>query len=531
MFYNYRNTKRHPLDFGFIMQKLRGSPHIIVLLFYFLCLWSRTTGVPCPVRCACNDVTLIVVCDSANLDIVPITLNPELRELHLSNNHITGIGSSFRFYHSLEYLDISSNNLVSLNNDNFSLPNLKYLFLNQNNISELQNKTFIGLNLLETLYLNENSLENLSGNIFIHLQNLEILELSQNKISFIDQKAFFGLKNLKTLSLRGNQLSTIPSSSFQYLSKLYNLDMGLNFFKSIPESSFAFLNDLNELSLDSCGIEVIIQGAFKWLNSLHVLHIHNNELSEIPTKAFFDVVNLQELHIGQNKFFDIKGKPFQRLKFLHTIDISGCPYLEFIGKNVFSDNISLKTVIMNDNKVLRHIQDGAFHNLPDIKYVSLRANDFETFQLSLLPWEDLYYLDVRDNPLVCNCSLLWLWKLLVTKNYSSPDGLSDTTQVVCAHPLELKDTILPNLQESDLDCYTIDTRRQIIIGIVLAGAVASAAIIMVGFSYRDKVAGVLKTKWGRSRKEPQYQKTCAEEENTILQTAHQSLKMTPVTEL
>lgn len=513
------------------MQKLRGSPHIIVLLFYFLCLWSRVTGL-CPIRCECNDDSLTVTCDSANLDIVPITLNPELRRLHLSNNHIGGIGSSFRFYSYLDYLDLSSNNLVSLNKDNFdALHNLKDLYLSNNNISVLQNNTFINLNSLETLYLNGNSLDNLTNEIFKQMSNLKVLELSRNKISFIDEKAFFWLKNLKTLILRENDLSVIPSVSFQYIPKLYELDLGLNSFRNIPENSFAFLNELSVLSLHSCGIQVISHGAFKWLNYLQILHIHDNELSEIPTKAFFDVTNLQELRIGQNKFKDIKAKSFQRLKLLHTIVINSSPNLEFIAKGVFTDNVNLKTLVINQNKVLRHIEDGAFDNLPNIKHVSLRSNAFETFQLNLLPWNELYSLDVRDNPLVCNCSLLWLWRLLVTKNYSSAEDLSDTTQVVCANPPELKDTILPNLSETDLDCYTMDTQRQIVIGIVLAAAVVSAAIIMVGFRYRDKVAGVLKTKWGHGRKEPQYQKTCAEEENTILQTAHQSLKMTPVTEL
>lgn len=513
------------------MQKLRGSPHIIVLLFYFLCLWSHTTGF-CPVQCECNDDSLTVTCDSANLNIVPITLNPELRQLHLSNNHISNIASSFRFYAYLDYLDISSNYLVTLDEDSFdALDRLKDLHLNHNNISVLQNDTFRSLKSLKALYLNANSLQSLTGELFKQLQNLEILELSQNKISYIDEKAFIGLKKLKKLLLHENELSVIPSTSFQYISSLDKLDLGLNSFKNIPENSFAFLNELQELSLDSCGIQIISNGAFKWLNSLNILHMDNNELSEIPTKAFFDVTKLQELHIGQNKFTNMKAKSFLRLKLLQTIVINDSPYLECIGKGVFLDNISLKTVTLNHNKLLKHIEEGAFDNLPNIKHISLRGNSFETFQLSLLPWNQLDFIDVRDNPLVCNCSLLWLWKLLVTKNYSSADGLSDTSQVVCVNPPELRDTILPNLLEVNLDCYTMDTKRQIVIGIVLAGAVASAAIIMIGFRYRYKVADVLKTKWGHGRKEPQYQKTCAEEENTILQTAHQSLKMTPVTEL
>lgn len=506
-----------------MMQKLLGSPCIIV---YFLCLWIQTSGY-CPKQCDCNDQTLVVSCDSANLDIVPITLNPELRTLNLSNNFISSIGSSFRFYTYLEYLDISSNNLVALDKDSFVFPHLIHLRLSSNNISVLENDTFKSLHSLTSLYLYDNSLQTLSSEMFKHLQSLEMLELSQNKISFIDERAFFGLTNLKTLLLRRNQLSAIPSLSFQYISKIQKLDLCLNSFKSIPENSFSVLNELKELLLDSCGIQLISHGAFKWLNSLTILSISNNEISEIPTKVFLDVLSLEELHIGQNKFTDIKPRSLLRLKHLHILVINDCPHLERIENGAFTDNVNLRTIIISHNKALRHIEEGAFENLPNIKHVSLQANAFQTFHPTLLPWDKLNSFDVGHNPLVCNCSLLWLWKLLVAKNDSSTDSM----QVVCANPPQLKDAILSSLPEVDLDCYALDTSRQIIIWIVLAGAVASATIVMVTFTYRDKVAGILKTKWGRGRKEAHYQKTCAEEENTILQTAHQSLKMTPVTEL
>ncbi|KFM66392.1 Leucine-rich repeat neuronal protein 2, partial [Stegodyphus mimosarum] len=514
------------------MHKLRGSPRIIVLLFYFMCLWSRVTGM-CPARCECNDEILRVICDSANLDVVPITLNPELRELRLSNNHIKGVRLSFNVYRNLEFLDVSHNQLVNLGKENFAvLEHLTVLLVNRNMISLLQNDTFKGLNALKVLHLNENYLDELPPKVFVHLESLELLDLSQNRIASIEPEAFYGLKNLKTLLLRDNQLTNIPSTSFQYISKLVKLDLGLNSFHDIPENSFSSLNNLQELSLDGCGIRVIQYGALKWLNSLLILRIHDNELSEVPTKALFDVIRLEELHIGQNKFRELKAKSFQRLKFLNKIEINGCPALQQIEKGAFSDNINLKAIVINHNKVLKHIQDGAFDNLPNIHHVSFRGNAFETFQYSLLPWDELQSLDVRDNPLVCNCSLLWLWKLLMTKNFSSFEGQSDATQVVCVSPPGLKDRILANLPEDDLDCYSMDTRRQLIIGVVVAGAIGSAVIIMLSFRYRDKLAGVLKTKWGRGRKEPQYQKTSAEEESTILQaTAQQSLKMTPVTEL
>ncbi|GFY70226.1 leucine-rich repeat neuronal protein 2 [Trichonephila inaurata madagascariensis] len=137
-----------------------------------------------------------------------------------------------------------------------------------------------------------------------------------------------------------------------------------------------------------------------------------------------------------------------------------------IEKGVFADNSDLKIIVINHNKELKHVQDGAFDNLPNVQHVSFRGNSFETLQYGLLPWSDLVFLDVRDNPFVCDCSLFWLWKLLKTKNFSSFEGQDDMTQVFCFNPLELKDRALGKLSFDDLDCYSLESIHQLIIVLV-----------------------------------------------------------------
>ncbi|GIX91296.1 slit 1 protein [Caerostris extrusa] len=490
------------------MQKLRCSPRVITLLFYFVFLWSQAAGI-CPSRCVCNDEILRVICDSANLDVVPITLNPELRELRLSSNHIKALRSSLMVYRNLEFLDLSRNQLSILDKENFvALKQLRVLMVNSNMVSSIQNDTFKSLSKLRILHMNENYLQSLPPKGFHYLENLELLDLCQNSISDIDHEAFFGLKSLKTLLLRDNKITNIPTTPFQYVSKLFKLDLGLNSFERIPENSFSALNDLEELSLDGCGIKAMQYGALKWLNSLLILRIQDNELTEVPTKAFFDVIRLEEIHIGQNKFQT-------RLKRVHS-----------------SDNPNLKTITINHNKELKRIQDGAFDNLPNVQHVSLRGNSFETLHYNLLAWDELQFLDVRDNPFICNCSLHWLWKQLSTKNITIVDGQTDTTQVICVGPTSLKDRILGNLHFDDLDCYSYEYRRQLIIGLGSAAGAVVLIMIILGIIFRDKLADLLKSKWrSGGRKEPHYQKTSAEEESTILQAGQQSLKMIPVTEL
>ena len=56
-------------------------------------LWLSTLLLPkhadafCPHLCHCDDLQMIVTCPpESKLDVIPITLNPNLRELHLKGN-------------------------------------------------------------------------------------------------------------------------------------------------------------------------------------------------------------------------------------------------------------------------------------------------------------------------------------------------------------------------------------------------------------------------------------------------------------
>lgn len=504
-------------------------------------------SVSCPVTCTCDDTKLTNNCTSANLQLIPITFNPKLRVLHLSDNHIKGIKQALGVYHNLVYVDLSHNQLVSVELDNFkSQRSLEVLLLNGNVISSLQNETFKGLSSLQVLQLNINRLERIESGVFSPLVKLQTLDLSANIISFLSEDAFASLTNLKTLLLRNNKLNTIPSVALNHLPGLLSLDLGINSFQGIPAGSFAALKDLGTLSLDECGIATLEPGSFEGLASLIVLKIQDNDLDRIPTETFSNLDRVEELSIGRNTFVEIPSSAFHRLTHLKKIDISGAKLLESIRKGAFSENSNLETVVIEHNAQLRFLETGVFAGLPNLKRVSLRGNALRYIDHMLLPWDELESLDVRNNPLVCNCSIVWLWTLLNRGNYSgesvvtaSPGGQeelgleeNDTNeQVTCFEPAGLKGQLLVDLSYDDLACGFDDSKKQILIGVIIASIIVVIALAMLAFRFRDKVAGVLKTKWNGNRKEPQYQKTNGEEESNILQAAQHPLKNTPVTEL
>lgn len=474
-----------------------------------------------------------MVCNSTSLDLVPITLNPLLKELVLVGNHIKSVESCFAVYGNLRFLDVSHNQLVTLGKNNFhEQRQLNDLLLHRNMISVLENDTFNGLGELRTLLLNENYIDDLSPEVFAPLKKLERLDLSQNRLSKINDNAFRGLDTLKTLLLRDNKFVTIPTRSLVPLKRLLSLDMGLNSFANIPEEAFASLKDLQELSLDGCGFKTIQVGAFKALSSLRTLRLHDNDLEEVPTHTFQDIPKLEFLNLGHNKFPRLRPKAFQFLKYLRTIDVSGSGTLRTIDRGAFSENADLETVIMTHNPNFSWIDPDAFQGLARLKSISLRGNAFGMFPASLVDWDELQHLDLRDNPLVCNCSALWLWNMLKERNDTTPPLTSETSLIRCGGgPSWLQDQVLRDFTEGDLGCYDADVRRQIIIGVVAAAAVACAVIVLLGVKFRERVAGVLKRKWGSGSKEPQYHKTNGDDDTTICQAAHQPLKMVPVTEL
>src|ERR1700744_6023386 len=93
---------------------------ILIVCLSFQCFISLVYAL-CPMRCNCSDERLTVFCNNSLLDVVPITLNPELKELYLSHNEIKSIFSSVTVYRDLQVLDLTHNSMTSLGKKNFGL--------------------------------------------------------------------------------------------------------------------------------------------------------------------------------------------------------------------------------------------------------------------------------------------------------------------------------------------------------------------------------------------------------------------------
>ncbi|XP_055390320.1 leucine-rich repeat-containing G-protein coupled receptor 6-like [Condylostylus longicornis] len=489
---------------------------ILFIILLTILINSANGLANCPYGCKCDDETLVVKCGEGHLDVLPIALNPSIQRLVIKNNKIKIIDSSIQFYAELAFLDLSYNHLISIPPKTFAYQKkLQELHLNHNRIGSINDKILIGLQSLTVLNLRANLLDELSAGTFVQLTKLEELNLGQNRISKIDPKAFDGLINLRILYLDDNTLTTVPSLSFVAMPMLAELYLGTNSFTTIQKNAFNDMKGLIKLDLKGAGLHNISNESFKGLDGVRILDLSDNRLQRIPTTELSKMTRLEELSLGQNDFEIIPEGAFIGLTNLKKLEITGAGRLKRVNTGAFTTNANLEWLNLSSNKELNEVQEGALSGLPHLKHVILRDNNLQTLAEGLFPWVDLKTLDLSENPIICDCRVLWLRNLLVVKNFSQ-DANENIANVLCGYPKHLQEESLRNLSPGLLGCARTDHRKQAMIGALIVGSAASVtALVLILYRCRRKIREFLKGGWGNSalgRKEREYQKTFSDED-------------------
>lgn len=481
----------------------------------------------CPNSCQCDDATLVVRCGEGNLDVLPIALNPSIQRLIITNNKIKTIDSSIQFYAELSFLDLSYNHLFNIPMRTFSYQKkLQELYLNNNKIGSITNRTFAGLSTVTVLNLRENFLNELDAGIFSTLPKLEEINIGANRIAQIDSKAFEGLTNLRVLYLDDNVLTTVPSTSFGQLPRLAELYLGINSFTFMAKRSFESLNGLERLNLRGAGLFNISLETFRGLEGLRFLDLTDNRLQRIPTAELSTLKRLEELSLGQNDFPIVPEDAFVGMTNLRHLDITGSLKLTQITAGAFDTNTNLESLTISSNKALVDVQEGTLSRLPNLKHVILRDNAITTLAEGLFPWNELHTFDMSENPITCDCRVMWLRRLLIQHNTSQSQW-----KVTCNAPERLREEHLHNLSTELLGCGHIDPRRQAIVGMILVGSTAFiTTLLLITYRCHRRIREILKRCWGNSvlvHKEREYHKTFSEDEYISRQQHPYSLSVYP----
>jgi len=314
---------------------------------------------------------------------VPLNL-PNLKDLNLVNNHISGNLFDLENLRSLELLNIFGNPFNG-SIPNFDLPSLKLLAISRNNLTGSIPK-FDKLPKLEVLeiaytqisdtipdfdlpslvglYLHSNILIGKVPN-FTNLPNLEVLELYGNRLTDTIPN-FNSLPLLKTLWLGGNQLSgTIPN--FINLPNLVNLNIDNNILDGqIPE--------------------------FDRLLKLQSLSIRSNKLVG-PLSPFSKCPNLIEINVSDN---ELSG---------YVPDYS--IYLPAVSSISIRDNkFSFTGIIQNAKKIQFHTKKTSIGGSPDSLLYHPQQKIYSDTTITISPNTN-YILDLRIDDTVTTSTYYW----------------------------------------------------------------------------------------------------------------------------
>lgn len=356
-----------------------------------------------------------------------------------------------------------------------------------------------------------NFLDELSAGVFSTLPKLEELNIGQNRITRIDPNAFEGILNLRVLYLDDNTLTSVPSPSFVHMPSIGELYLGINSFTTIAKGAFENLKGLNRLDLRGAALYNISLETFSGLDGVRILDLSDNRLQRIPTAELSSLLRLEDLSLGQNDFVVVPEGAFNGLTNLRRLDITGSLKLTQIQAGAFTTNTNLESITLASNKALVEVQEGALSGLPHLKHVILRDNQLTTLAEGLFPWSELETFDLTENPITCDCRVVWLRNLLASRNISQTQE-----SVLCAAPETLREQPLKEVLPDVLGCTHTDSQRQAMLGVILVGSAAFiTALLLIGFKCRKKIREVLKGRWGNSalgRKEREYQKTFSDED-------------------
>lgn len=247
-----------------------------ILFIWSVIMIDRAAGF-CPAGCHCDDKPILrAAC--ANLDDVPIQLNPGLKVIDLSNNHITHVNYTFAFYMQLQLLNLTRNKIGILGTENFQAQSeLRVLDLSTNSLQQLSKDAFRGLAKLRRLLLNDNQIQSIHHRALPGLASLVELNLANNYITHLAAGTLESMPNLRVLILENNQLLDVPGEgNLRFLPRLLFLNLRSNLVKELRNESFV------------------------GLQSLSYLHVGENDLNQVEGDAFAPLVSLKWLDLSDN---------------------------------------------------------------------------------------------------------------------------------------------------------------------------------------------------------------------------------------
>ncbi|CAL4131800.1 unnamed protein product [Meganyctiphanes norvegica] len=363
----------------------------------------------------------------------------------------------------VRHLHIIRSNVSHIDRSSLSAlgSNLKALDLANNQIRRVPTEALSALKELTFLNLNYNQIELIGSSAFQGMDVLERLSLYENQIDHIDENAFKGIgRKLNRLNLGKNKLDKIPTDTFHPLVNLEVLDLHENHIHHINDGAFEGLHKLDMLKLEHNLISTIQADVFKDLTVLNSLNLEHNHITNLSVYSFRGMEdNLEWLELGHNRLDHIPSHALAKLHNLRQLDLDSnkIGIVEEDAFRGFGDTI--KYILLDKNHIQK-IPELSFIDLHSLEWLKLSHNDLKQLtEDSVQPILDtLTHIDISNNPLICNCDLLWLRQWLANPNNAdnvesidehrctSSDGKAHAIKNLPFEEFNCPRNVAPNLQ-------------------------------------------------------------------------------------
>lgn len=231
----------------------------------------------------------------------------------------------------------------------------------------------------------------------IHIDNFVIRDITPEHFKWF--------KNVRNISLTNSRVRSVDDSAFADLKYLEIIDLSHNHLTEIPEGIFDELENLMELNLAGNLIEHLPPGLLTNTTKLSSLTLHNNRLRLLPPDIFDKLAQLEHLDLSHNELTYILPRTFNFISVIRYIDL-------------------------NDNLL-----------------VTLHQDLFDSNNVTLLT-----KLSVANNPLECNCGMVWLREAAIG---NIPHiQLVNATGVVCNNPRIYHGERIATVPLEQLNCTT-----------------------------------------------------------------------------
>ncbi|KAH8417773.1 hypothetical protein KR222_005747, partial [Zaprionus bogoriensis] len=441
---------------------------------------------------------------SANLYELPAGLLKDMRNLQvleLGSNNLRELPRGlFRNLNKLLHLNLWSNQLHNLSREDFEgVSSLKDIDLHNNGIVELQPDVFALLINLNEINLSSNNFRSLPAGLFKHNKKLQNVKLQWNRVPLktLPPRLFADLPELHTLTLRC-ELETIPSDLIENSKALKSISLMDNMLSELPAHLLDDQLNLTTLDLQKNRLSLLPDGIFDHLTSLETLNLAENLLTEIPTKLFSKLRNLKTLIMNDNRLVTVQtfvGNPMLRQLNLANNRINLYEYMALSeGQNLGSPfgpltnltklnlrNNSLMVMFSDWKYQMRELQeiDLSYNNFTGLDYTDLdfvsahdltinmthnqirnvhfyKASNFQGIEKGqrFVNGVKTVHVDLNDNPLVCDCTLLRFAQLVnksIEPDYAKPLQLT-TDRLSCASPTGLANRLIEEVDANELLC-------------------------------------------------------------------------------